>query len=152
MASRPPFAAPPTDIEHTRLSKPGGIKSSRVDLFLAATVIAGQQKRLADSRFRNELFERSMRVFAAVARFIDTSWANAPVSLEKIREFDKAVLEAPFLTFHQIVLPYIREFRDIVLRLNQLHQTTNGTALERRPDEHFQHARMEDERLRNWLR
>jgi hypothetical protein len=83
----------------------------------ASVVIAWQQKRLADIRLRNDLFDRRVRTYDAAQKLIRCAIRELPVPLEDLQEYLFAINSAEFL-FPPDVVSYLRKLQSIVGRLN----------------------------------
>lgn len=89
----------------------------------AGLVIAYQQKRLADIKLRNDLFDRRFNIFEAARHLIDTACQLEVPYLADIDTFDSKISDAAFF-FHNEILKYLYEVRRHVRRLFDLHQET----------------------------
>ena len=91
----------------------------------AGLMIAWQQKRLADIRLQNDLFDRRYKIFEAARTLIRNACKSIDVTIEDLRAFSLDTADAAFF-FDQDVLDYLADLYRRAGRLPSLRLIIEG--------------------------
>jgi hypothetical protein len=83
--------------------------------------IARQQKRLADIKLQNDLYDRRYKIYEAVRKFLVEIQTHGNVSLEDFFAFRRGTSDAVFLLQEDIV-EYLKKIGDEAVRLRYFQE------------------------------
>jgi hypothetical protein len=97
-----------------------GIPACGIVVALASVYIAWQQKRLADLKLQNDLYDRRLIVFEAAKALLVAVQTDGKLSVENYFTFVKDTANAVFLLRPDAV-EYLKSLRNQAIRLRLIH-------------------------------